>query len=383
MYSFSPAVCVAAVAGLIAGSVSAQAVDDPWTPGRATSAALRELAPAQPYPVPPIRVAPPLPLPEPLPVDGQTDAAGTGNSLLPASADILLVDASYGGTWSFIQAESRKIGVKPGVGHSPLSVQSAGSMDTWVLGAENWRYSRDGANVVIGNKWSEGSVLGEKARLGGIALSQSIDGGGRASGHWQYSVMLGALDYSGDAGKQGGLTYGPTAGESVLHYGISRRFSLETQVQWAENLLVSGVGGKYTTRGWGAWQAAVARAAREPGQGWRYRVGYEADVLESLHLGWTHDESSQGFSDLADYQNFSPDSGRNRHVWTARLALGRWGSLKGSFERVASASGDQKRQFGLSQQFWYSPNLRISLRAERELVTGNYGVGVDFAVPLY
>ncbi len=373
---------------LCAATVSrAQSVADPWAVNDlSVSPTLKDLAPVQPYAVPHDDVAAPVPLPEPLPFDGSgpIDGPGTGNSFLPAPAQVLLVDPAYSRGLTPLRSDAGVTGFKPDGGQTRLSLVSAGKTDTWVLGSQNWTYSRDdGTSLVLGNSWSGNSIQGNRARLGGIALSHSAAGDGQTQGSLQYSVVLGALDYSGETLKPGGLTYGPTAGESVLSYGVDPQLSLETQTQWAPNLAVNGVGGKYSTRDWGAWQVAVARATRDFNQGWRYRIGYEARVLDSLKLGWTHETRSEGFSDLSSYQNSALDSARSRQQWTATLALGRWGNLIGTYEQIYSASGPLQQQFGLTQQFWYSQNLRISLGARHEFVTGDYDVNVNFAVPLY
>jgi len=379
--------CVAAI--LAGGVAQAQRYAAP-DQDASFSSALQELAPAQPHAVTQISLDPPEPLPALLPIEisDEVDAPGTGKSLLPPPGAILQIDPAYSRNLSssLLRAGAGKTGIQPQAASGAsrqVSIMGAGKTDTWTLGADNWRYSRsDGTNLVLGNDWSNGSVLDDKARLGGVALTQSSLGSAK-EGSWQYSVRIGALDYSGDPGKPGGLTYGPRAGEGVLQYGVSQQLSLETQTQWTPGLAVSGIGGKYATRGWGAWQLAVAKASRDLNDGWRYRVGYQADVLDSLSLGWVHDESSNGFSDLASYRDASLDAGRNRHRWSATLKLGRWGDLNGSFEQVSSATGYLKRQFGLTQQFWYSPNLRVSLKADRELITGDYDVGVNFAVPVF
>lgn len=379
--------CVGALTVLVAGAACGQSVADSIESARrlSLSPALQGLAPSQPYAVQADDVEPPQVLPEPLSYmgEGPIDPAGTGNSQIPAPDAISQVDISYIRGWSPLRPMAGKPGISAG-GRSQLSLMSPGNTDAWTLGADNWRYSRaDGTKLVLGNDWSSASVVGDRVRLGGVGLTQSLTEKAEGEGSWQYSVMLGALDYSGEAGKQGGLTYGPTAGESVLRYGVSRQLSVETQMQWAPDMVVSGIGGKYATKGLGAWQAGVAKATRNFNQGWRYRVGYEVNVISSLNLSWTHEQRTGGYSDLANYRDFTLDSGRNRNLWSAKLSMGRWGVLNGTFEQLSSPGGAIKQQFGVSQQFWYSPNLRISLRTERELISGDYAFGLGLAVPLY
>src|SRR3546814_12522871 len=72
-----------------------------------------------------------------------------------------------------------------------------------------------------------------------------------------------------------------------------------------------------------------------------------------------------------------------RQRWTATVPTGRWGDVSGVYENEYSSTGNTRRSFGVSQQFWYSPNLRIGLKAERELVSGDYDIGLRFSVPIY
>jgi hypothetical protein len=266
--------CFCAAAILAGGVAQAQGYAAP-DQDASFSSALQELAPAQPHAVTQISLDPPEPLPALLPVEisDEVDAPGTGKSLLPPPEAILQIDPAYSRNLSssLLRAGAGKTGIQPQAASGAsrqVSIMGAGKTDTWTLGADNWRYSRsDGTNLVLGNDWSNGSVLDDKARLGGIALTQSSLGSAK-EGSWQYSVRIGALDYSGDPGKPGGLTYGPRAGEGVLQYGVSQQLSLETQTQWTPGLAVTGLGRLATGGGQGVArpERRLALSRRLPGR---------------------------------------------------------------------------------------------------------------------
>src|SRR5690606_5714284 len=252
---------------------------------------------------------------------------------------------------------------------------------SWTLGAENWRYAGEqGLDVTLGSDEIMVPAWGSSARLGGINISQSsLVSAGGADDEWQYSLAVGALDYSSD--DSGDLNLGPTAGNSVFRYGVSPDVTLESQLQLAPNLISTGFGGQYQT-GWGVWSAGVAQSKGGLYEGWRYQTAYELDVFEDLQLSWLNERRGAGYADLSRY-TADPAVGSVRHKWTATVPLGRWGDVSGVYEDEQTSIGDARRTFGFTQQFWYSPNLRIGLSAEREIVTGDYDIGIRFSVPIY
>jgi len=343
----------------------------------------RRLAPVQLYPVKLPEVGAPRPLSVPSPDVGQGVAAGDtldASLAAPAAVEAPLPDID----WSY----RRQLKPSAGMGLAervaaglPMTFSSPGTGDAWVLGSQNWRYSPgDGPSVTLGSYTPGMTVWGDTPQLGGVALSHSLTDGVVAEDQWQYAVAVGALDYTG-TGRSGGLVYGPGASDALLRYGVSPEVALESQVQWAPNMVTAGVGGQYQT-GLGAWRLGVARAARDFSRGWRYRVGYDVSVMDDIKLSWLNERRTGGFSDLSNYEGFSGDAGNTRNAWSATVPLGQWGDFSGTFEQVRSAGQPLKRQLGVSQQFWYSPNLRVSLSAQREEVNGDYGLGLQFSVPL-
>src|SRR3546814_2947488 len=124
--------------------------------------------------------------------------------------------------------------------------------------------------------------------MGVFSMSHAARAGSGDSESWHYSMSIGALDYASNH-DQGDLTYGPTASNTVLRYGLSPDFTLESQLEVAPNLLTSGLGGNYSSR-WGVWSAGVARARYGLDQGWRYQAAYKVNLLDDLQLSWLRSE---------------------------------------------------------------------------------------------
>lgn len=349
----------------------------------ASAAELRDLAPVRVFPVETAAVLPPVPLPS-LPPDieqGLDAGEGLRASLFapaPDEAGDRWVD------WSYSQGLKpyRGYGIAGSPGRQPLTLSSLTSSDTWELGAENWRYTGgDGADLTLGSYAPRGFVWGGGARLGGVALTRSLSDGAVPENSWQYGVVLGALNYTDAAASSGALAYGAGASDVVVRYGVDSDLTLETQMQWAPDMVTAGIGGLYSTS-WGAWRAGVAKATHDLNDGWRYRVGYDVSLLEDVKLSWLNEQRSGGFSDLSNYTGFRADSGQSRNLVSTSIPLGRWGTLRGSYERVASQTAPVKQQLMVGQQFWYSPNLRVSVSARREHITGDYGLGLELSLPI-
>lgn len=355
---------------------------------RAQTSQFRNLAPVQLYSVPEVDVAPPVPLPPPEHEAFMDDGA-------PDLEAPPIPDISYDLFWSEddmnVWRRHRVSPTSPGLRGSTAWKRMrrpgsrwlpAPSTRPWTLGARNWRYAGDGGmDIVLGSKDVAAPAWGSSARLGGISISQSSLVTSSDDHAWQYSMSIGALDYSSDPA-EGDLSYGPTASNTAVRYSLGSGFNLESQLELAPDLITTGVGGEYDARRWGVWSAGVARANRGVEKGWRYQAAYRIDVLDDLQLSWMNERHSDGFADLSRYQSGSTYQGGIRQQWAATIGLGRWGDLSGVYENEYPSLGDARHRFGITQQFWYSPNLRIGLEAQRELITGDYDVGIRFSVPI-
>lgn len=351
----------------------------------ALAAELRDLASVRLYAVEIDALAQPQPLPPLPPAVGQGIKAGEG---LHASLFALAPDELDGRRVHW----TSRFGLKPFQGQGiagahryadPLTVSSLTSSDSWELGAENWRYTAgDGTDLTLGSYAPRISVWGGGARLGGIAVTRSLTDCAVPEDSWQYGVVLGALNYTDAAASSGALAYGAGASDAVVRYGVDSDLTLETQVQWAPAMVTAGVGGLYSTP-WGAWRAGVAKATHDLHEGWRYRVGYDTSLLDDIKLSWLTERRSGGFTDLGSYTGFKADSGHRRNLFSTSIPMGRWGMMRGSYEHIASSTEPLKQRFMVSQQFWYSPNLRVSLSAQREHLSGDYGLGLELAMPIH
>ena len=351
---------------------------------------LRDLSPIQLYAVPEISVEAPRPLPDPADFEPSPDGSLPDAAVPPD--ELTVPDIPYDYFWGetdFKKWHQTKVAqTSPGLlgsrgwrraSHLGTRWLSTPSLDPWTFGSSNWRYTGEqGLGVSLGNNEIEVPAWGNTARIGGISVSQSSQVGSDSQ-QWQYAMSVGALDYSSQP--QGDLNYGPTASNTVLRYQLNPQVMLESQLETAPDLITTGVGGRYATNEWGAWSLGIAKASFGMHQGWRYQAAYEVDVLETLQLSWLSERHTSGFADLSRYADGVSVGGVRQQV-SASVPLGRWGDVAGMYESSHSALGDTQRSFGLTQQFWYSPNLRIGLKAERQIVTGDYDVGIRFSVPI-
>lgn len=356
--------------------------------GTQSEPSLRDLAPVRLYAVPEVSVEAPVALPDPVVEPSFFDGAVlSGEEDIPDISFDFFWNPGDFRQWQQVKVSSASPGLRGTRGwrrasRSRSAWLSTPSQGPWTYGASNWRYAGErGLGVTLGSNEMAVPAWGNTARMGGISVSQSSIADAGDDGAWRYSMAVGALDYSASQA-QGDLNYGPTASNTVLSYRLSPEFVLESQLEMAPDLVTTGIGGRYQTRGWGAWSAGVARANTAAQTGWRYQAAYEVNVLEDLKLSWMNESHTSGFADLSRYQDASASVGGMRQRLTATVPLGRWGDVAGMYESARSSVGDVQRSFGLTQQFWYSPNLRIGLQAERQLVTGDYDVGIRFSVPI-
>lgn len=252
----------------------------------------------------------------------------------------------------------------------------------WSTGAARWNAELDrGAEFVLGNREIITPGWQESVRLSGISLSQSFMAGSDDVSQWNYSFALGAVDQSASGAND--LEFGPTAGSLMVSYDYNPRLRIETRTEVATDLLMSGIAGQYDLGPFGRWRSGIARSNQGMHQGWRYRAMADFDLAPQMSVGWVGERQTDGFMDIRRYAAGSSGIGGERQRWSASWDVGRWGKWSGSFETVHGRSGTQQRRFGLSQQFWYTPKLRIGIHAEREAVAGDYDIGLRFSFPLY
>jgi len=284
-------------------------------------------------------------------------------------------------SWQERQVSRSSPGLLGGIRLSPATT-TGGTDLPWSVGASSWSFTgTEGPAISVGSQsvgvpdWARG------AKLGGVNVADASLPGPAVDHAWNYSVALGAID-GAPSSTQGDLAYGSGAGYAMLGYGLTPDIKLQSQMEVAPSLVSTGLGGTVQTD-WGAWTAGVSRATGGLYKGWRYQAGYSVTIAEDIQLGWLNESSTAGYSDLSTYESGPAAGSATRHKLSATIPTSRSGAISGSFETISPASGNRVRSFGLTQQFWYSPNLQIGLDAKREIVTGDYDVGIRFSVPVF
>ena len=251
----------------------------------------------------------------------------------------------------------------------------------WGSAAVRWGAQLDDqTRLILGNSEIVTPVWNERLKLSGVSLSQSFLAGNEDESQWNYSLALGALDQSASGAND--LDFGPTAGALALNYDYNDNVSLQTRTEVASDLIMSGFAGQYDLGWLGRWRSGISRSNRGMQQGWRYRAAADFDLTEDLSLVWMGERYTDGFMDIHRYAGNNAAPGA-RQRWSASWDVGRWGTWSGSFESVQGKEGTEHRRFGLSQQFWYTPKLRVGLHAERDVLSDDYDIGLRFSFPLY
>lgn len=360
--------------GLMPGGLQAGPGHEPQT---AQPFAVTTVAAKRPIPLTQFEVNP-LPASEGLSVP-ELDEPERAYSDLLWSKDDYRAWISGTGYQSSAQAHSSSRAFPVSFVADPVS-PPAGAMAQWRLGERNWNYATEnGLALRLGSTDVGSSVLAGTATLGGVHIRQSALAQPGDAKDWNFSLAFGALDYSGDAGK-GDLSYGPAAANTVIHYGLSDNLALESAVQVAPDLVTTSLGGRFDTGYFGQLRAGVAHGSQADQKGWRYQAAYNVQLADELHLTVRNEWDAPGFADLGHYRG-GVAPGVRRH-WTATIPTQRWGDISGTYETFRPDAGSATERFGFSQQFWYSPNLRIGLQAQREVDSGDYDIGIRFSVPI-
>ncbi len=265
-------------------------------------------------------------------------------------------------------------------GFGPLA---SSGLDAWSLGARNWRYrSSAGYRVTLGNTASGAPDWGRSVRLAGVGLSRSASSGRLSAGSWDYAVAAGAVDgAAGRAAAAGDLAYGPMAFDANTRYAVDHDLILGSRLQSAQDLTALGLGGDYAMGDAGAWRFGVSGSRQPLAEGWRRQLGYTLGLLPGWNLSWVNARQRAGYADLA---TVGGDAGCDcvSNQWQLDLAAGRWGSFSGSFERRVDTGGGLDERVGLVHGFSYGPHLRVRLETNRNLTSGDYGLGARFSLPL-
>lgn len=252
----------------------------------------------------------------------------------------------------------------------------------WNAAAARWNTRLDGnTEISLGNSEFLSTQWEDSLKLSGISLSQSFLASNADDSQWKYSFALGAVDLS--AAGANDLQFGPAAGAMSLSYDYSERLNFAARTEVASDLFMTGISSQYDFGALGRWRSSVARSNRGQQEGWSYRAMADVDVMEDVTLGWMGERHTEDFMDVRRHAAGAAPTAGARQRWSASWDVGRWGEWSGSFETVRNRDGLQQRRFGLQQQFWYSPRMRVGIHAEREVVTDDYDIGLRFSFPLY
>lgn len=347
--------------------------------------ALLDLAP-QRYAVPDVPRDTPTAV---VPPDADTDEASgpdpsPGLRVVPLFLDEFMADYGYrpDGTRLRWFGSAADAAAGPGVsdGLGPLA---SGGLDTWSLGARNWRYrSSAGYRVTLGNTSTGGPDWARPVRLAGVGLSRFLPAGRLRAGSWDYAVAAGALDgAAGRAAATGDLAYGPMALDVSTRYAVDHDLTLGSRLQSAQDLTAFGLGGDYATGDLGAWRFGVSGSRQALAAGWRRQLGYTLNLASDWTLSWMNARQGAGYADLATVGGAAGGDWAGNQ-WQLDLAAGRWGSFSGMFERRLDAQGGLDERVGLIHGFRYGPHLRVRLETNRNLTSGTYGLGARLSLPL-
>lgn len=218
--------------------------------------------------------------------------------------------------------------------------------------------------------------------LGGVSLADQIERGRMVTGtiRWQYGAAVGMVDKNKKAED---LHYGTGAARAWVDVRLSSRLSVDGLYQRAINYEQFGVGGRYDFNRLGVWAVNLTQSQHQAEQGWRYQGRYEVGLGSSIDVALSSETYSGEFSNLLQSQTNGRTAPQSTHAVDVYWDTGRWGKFGANYASALPKLGEKKHEFGLSQQFWYSPNLRIDLDAQRQMQSGDYNVGLRFSLPIF
>jgi hypothetical protein len=263
---------------------------------------------------------------------------------------------------------------------------SVASQTGMSYGDQSWTYRHvDGLTYAVGNLSATTSVLGATPQLGGIYLANagSLDGNAGA-GQLDYASSFGRLDYTDatpDADGNTDGTYGKTAGVGMLRYGLSPVVTLEGQMQTAPSLTALGFGTTYSAGRLGTLQAGATQSSFDQNPARRFMVGYDVQVTDAVKLGFSNQQIGAGYSDLSTYDTGAAATHESVNTFSAGVPF--WGgTLSGSYSNLTADGRDSARTYGLTHTVALTPNLKLALAADREVVSGDYAMTANITMPV-
>jgi hypothetical protein len=275
----------------------------------------------------------------------------------------------------------RPIGTPPKPWFSGVATQEG-----LMLGNRSLTYrSLEGPSVSVGSLTPFSPAWSTATPIGGVQVSNLTAPSDATvpEGKLGYSSVWGHLNNTDPAATSGGVDYGAPVGTSSLRYGLLPQMTVEGQVQSARGLTATGLGTTYSMGEWGTLQGGATQSHFDTAEGWRYRLGYNVDVFDSLTLGYSNELTSTGYGDLSTYEDGAIGSRQLRNTFSAGVPIAGFGQLSGTYSGLRDTSGELiERRFGVSQSMMLSPNVRLAVGADRDVVSGDYAVNMQLTLPI-
>lgn len=243
----------------------------------------------------------------------------------------------------------------------------------------------EGPSVSLGSLTPFSPAWSSAATIGGVQVSNLTTSSDSTvpEGKLGYSSVWGRIDNTDPGLTAGGVQYGAPAGSNAVRYGLTRDLTLEGQVQSAHALTTTGLGTTYSMGQWGTLQGGAAQSRFDTSEGWRYSVGYNVKLFDTLKLGYGNELTSSGYGDLASYQDGATPTSQWRNTFSAGVPISGWGEFSGTYSGLRDTSGEMlERRYGISQSMMLSPNVRLAVGADHDVVTGDYGVNMQLTMPI-
>uniref|UniRef100_UPI0039EF3A3A fimbrial protein n=1 Tax=Bordetella sputigena TaxID=1416810 RepID=UPI0039EF3A3A len=243
----------------------------------------------------------------------------------------------------------------------------------------------DGPSVSLGSLTPFAPAWSSAATIGGVQVSNLTASSDSTvpEGKLGYSSVWGRINNTDPAVTAGGVQYGAPAGSNAVRYGLTPDLTLEGQVQSARALTTTGLGTTYSMGEWGTLQGGATQSHFDTAQGRRYNLGYNVKVFDAVRLGYGNELTSSGYGDLSTYQDGTSATSQWRNTFSAGVPISGWGELSGTYSGLRDTSGEMlERRYGISQSMMLSPNVRLAVGADHDVITGDYGVNMQLTMPL-
>lgn len=255
--------------------------------------------------------------------------------------------------------------------------------DEWQLGANAWRYhSTQDMSLTLGQHQPNlGSGLAA-ALVGGVSVSKQQQGflGLIDKTPWRYGLTWGKVDQN-VGGVQ--LRYGAPVGRAWADIELSPALKVDGIYQQSHNYQQVGLGTQLDVDNWGKWSLSLAQSQQDSQTGWRYQGRYGVALSETVRLNWNTETYVGTYTKLTQIQSQKNTAPQQEHGVNVQWDSSVLGKVGAKYANQIRRYGANEQSLGVSQQFWYSPNLRIDIDAQREKQSGDYNMGLRFSVPIF